>query len=234
MAQTNPQFGIDAPGVVLTLGLISMSLLVIAAVSAGIHQCDIASMTLGPGCSMGLASLLMVVTRTLAKPIVIRRMIGQLQLGGDEQVLDVGCGLLLEAARQLPRGRATGLDLWSTRDQSGNAANVTARNAELAGVTDRVQIDTGDMRQMPYAEAGFDVIISSLAIHNLPSKAGRDQALCEIARVLKPGGRLAVLDFRSTADYIRTLRRHHLGDAWRPWPNLLMFPWVWIVRGRKA
>jgi ubiquinone/menaquinone biosynthesis C-methylase UbiE len=178
----------------------------------------------------------MLLTSTVGKPIVIRRMIASLKLRGDEQVLDVGCGrglLLLEAARQLPRGRATGLDLWSTVDQSGNAADATHRNAQLAGVTGRVQIDTGDMRKMPYADASFDVIISSLAIHNLATRADRAQAVNEIARVLKPGGRVALLDFRCTGEYARALRAAGVGEVRRSWPILLMFPFVWIVRAQR-
>ncbi len=125
MQQGKPRFGIDAPGVVLALGLIGIGLFVIAAVSLWIGQPDIAAMTFSPACSTSICCLLMVLTSTIGKPIVVRRMIDQLKLRGDEQVLDVGCGrglLLLEAARRVPRGRATGLDLWSTRDQSGNAA----------------------------------------------------------------------------------------------------------------
>lgn len=54
-----------------------------------------------------------------------------------------------------------------------------------------------------------------------------------IARVLRPGGRLALLDFRHTAHYTQT-RRETGVDVRRSWPLLLMFPWVWIVHGHKA
>ncbi len=233
MAQTRPQFGIDAPGVVLTLGLVGAGLLVLAMVALILERPDLASLAAWPGLSMSIVSVLMVLTSTVGKPFVVRRMIDQLQLRGDEQVLDVGCGrglLLLDAARRLPRGRATGLDLWSTRDQSGNAAEVTARNAALAGVADRVHIDTGDMRQMPYPDASFDVVISCLAIHNLPTGADRDLAIREITRVLKLGGRIALLDFRSTGRYVRALRATGISDVRRSWPKFGMFPFVWIVQ----
>ena len=236
MQNDKPDFGIDAPGVVRTLALVGIALLVVGAVSLWLGQAGIAALTLWPGCSMSAASLLMVLSSKLGKPLVTRRMIARLQLHGDEQVLDVGCGrgqLLLDVARRLPQGRATGLDLWSTRDQSGNAAAATERNADLAGVRERVQNDTGDMRQMPYPDASFDAIVSSLAIHNLPSKTDREQAIGEIARVLKPGGLLALLDLRHTGSYLRSLRANGLPNARRSWPILLMFPWVWIVRASK-
>ncbi|KZV15046.1 hypothetical protein F511_08104 [Dorcoceras hygrometricum] len=185
---------------------------------------------------MAAEAILMTLSSLYGKRILLRRMVDSLVLRGGEQALDVGCGrgmLLLETASRLPRGRVTGIDLWSTRDQSGNAAEATARNAELAGMADRVQIDTGDMRQLPYADASFDAIVSSLAIHNLPTETDREQAVREIARVLKPGGQLALLDFRHTALYAQVLREAGL-DVRRLWPEFRMFPWVWIVRGRKA
>jgi hypothetical protein len=69
-------------------------------------------------------------------------------LKGNEQVLDLGCGrgaVLIEAARQLPDGRAVGVDLWSGKDQSGNRPEATLANAAAAGVADRVEVHTADM-----------------------------------------------------------------------------------------
>jgi len=233
--QDKPRFGIDAPGVVRNLGLIGLALFALTAILSATGHADLISATLSPACSFTLCSLLMVLTSTVGKPMVLRHMVRQLALRGNEHALDVGCGrgmLLLETASRLPSGRVTGLDLWSTRDQSGNAAAATAHNAELAGLRERVQIDTGDMRQMPYADASFDTIVSSLAIHNLPTRADREQAVREIARVLKRGGQVALLDFRHTARYAQTLRAAGF-EVRRSWPEFRMFPWVWIVYGRK-
>src|SRR4051794_40965405 len=74
------------------------------------------------------------------------RILDQLHLRGDEQVLDMGCGrgaVLTAVARRLTTGRATGLDIWSTSDESGNPREVTLRNSSLESVDHRVQIDTG-------------------------------------------------------------------------------------------
>ena len=74
------------------------------------------------------------------------RILDRLHLRGDERVLDMGCGrgaVLTAVARRLTTGRVTGVDIWSTKDQSGNARDVTLRNASLEGVGDRVQIETG-------------------------------------------------------------------------------------------
>src|SRR5258706_15862751 len=62
------------------------------------------------------------------------RILDRLQLRGDERVLDMGCGrgaVLTAVARRLTTGRVTGIDIWSTHDQSGNPKDVTARNTSL-------------------------------------------------------------------------------------------------------
>jgi SAM-dependent methyltransferase len=232
-----PRFGIDAPTLVLGFAIGGPLLIALSFAGFLAPAPSLAWTMRYTGAVLVAEAVLMTLSSLYGKRLMLRRIIAMLGLRGDEQVLDVGCGrgmLLLEAARGVPRGRASGLDLWSTRDQSGNAAQATARNAELAGLADRVQIDTGDMRRMPYPDASFDAVVSSLAIHNLPSAADREQAVSEIARVLKPGGRVALLDFRHTADYARSLHAHGLPDAKRDGPYFLMFPWVWIVRGTKV
>lgn len=157
---------------------------------------------------------------------VWEEILDSLHLRGDERVLDMGCGrggVLTAVATRLRTGRVTGIDLWSTADQSGNARDVTLRNASLEGVADRIEIDTGDMRALPFPNATFDIVVSSLAIHNIKSSAARAQAIGEAWRVLKPGGRLAIADIRATSRYAATLKdlgashvvRRRLG--WRFW-----------------
>jgi hypothetical protein len=65
------------------------------------------------------------------------------------------------AAQCLPRGRAVGVDVWSTTDQSGNAEQVTRQNAALEGVAERVELHTADMRQLPFDDGSFDVVLSA-------------------------------------------------------------------------
>ena len=85
------------------------------------------------------------------------------------------------------------------------AERVTRRNAGLEGVAERVELYTADMRHLPFDEGSFDVVVSSLAIHNVSGAAERARALGEAARVLKRGGRLVVADIRHTAEYAREL-----------------------------
>ncbi len=165
-------------------------------------------------------------TTRRGKFIEWERILDRIQLRGDEMVLDMGCGrgaVLTAVARRLTTGQVTGADIWSITDQSGNAKEAVLRNASLEGVGDRVHIETADMRALPFPDAGFDLVVSSLAIHNISSNTDRRRAIAEGFRVLKPGGRIVIADIRATAVYADALRtlgaldveRHRLG--WRFW-----------------
>lgn len=147
-------------------------------------------------------------TTRRGKFVVWAGILDGLGLRGDERVLDMGCGrgmVLVQVAQRLRTGKAVGLDLWRTQDQSGNCEDVTRENARAAGVSDRVELATGDMTAMPFADGEFDVVVSSLAVHNIPDAEGRRKAIMEAARVVRPGGRLVVADFRHAPAYAEAL-----------------------------
>ena len=150
----------------------------------------------------------------------------RMALRGDERVLDMGCGrgaVLTAVAKRLTTGRVTGVDIWSTHDQSGNARDVTLRNAALEGVADRVSIETADMRALPFPDASFDLVVSSLAIHNIRSNDDRRQAIAEGFRVLNPGGRIVIADIKAISTYEHELRARGASNVkrarlgWRFW-----------------
>src|ERR1700694_3732685 len=116
------------------------------------------------------------------KFLVWAELLDQLNLRGDERILDMGCGrgaVLLMAAQRLTTGRAVGVDLWRRVDQSGNSAGATQRNAVAEGVADRVELHTGDMTALPFEDNSFDVVLSAMAIHNISWRAGREKAIGE-------------------------------------------------------
>lgn len=148
--------------------------------------------------------LLMVVYAFVGKARTREHILKLAMLRGDETVLDVGTGaglLLVGAAKLLPRGKVIGIDLWAAKDLSGNTAAMTLRNASLAGVSDRVEILTGDARDLSVSDSSFDRAVSLLCIHNIENKADRVRACREIARVLKPGGRVVIGDYVPTHAY---------------------------------
>jgi arsenite methyltransferase len=131
------------------------------------------------------------------KRAIWAQVLDELGLRGDEHVLDVGCGrgaVLMLAARRLPVGRAVGADVWRRRDQSGNSRAAAERNAVAEGVRGRVELVDADARDLPFGSASFDVVVSSLAISNIREAGGRAQALREAVRVVRPGGRLRIVD----------------------------------------
>ena len=93
----------------------------------------------------------------------------------------------------MPAGRAVGAVVWRRRDQSGNS-RTAQRNVVCEGAWGQVEIVDADARDLPFASASFDVVVSSLAISNIRDAGGRARALREAARVLRPGGRLRIVD----------------------------------------
>lgn len=111
-----------------------------------------------------------------------------------------------------PLGRGMPGDV-PVHDLSGNNAAGTLRNATIEGVADKVEVHTGDARKLPFPDASFDVVLSSMALHNIYNAGERQAALLEIARVLAPGGRVLIVDVRHTSKYAVTLRDVGLTDA---------------------
>lgn len=219
-------YGIDGGSVVVpAVGLVELGLAVAAswalrrrryrpALLAGVAG----SVVAGFACSYLYSSL-------RGKFAVWAELLDELRLHGDERLLDVGCGrgaVLLLAARQLPAGRAVGVDVWRRRDQTGNTRTAAERNATLEGVADRVEFVEADARELPFPAESFDVVVSNLAIHNIPGMDGRNQALREAVRVLRPGGRIRIVDQRVT-HYLDTLRAAGCVEisvrrlGWRMW-----------------
>ena len=159
---------------------------------------------------------------------VWRGLLDELDLRGDEHVLDIGCGrgaVLISAAHRLPRGHATGADIWRLRDQTGNTRAAAERNAMAEGVSDRVEFVTADARDLPFAPGSFDAVLSNLAFSNIRGSEERAGALREAVRVLRPGGQMRSVDDRADR-YAPVLRDAGCVDVevrrldWRTWSGL--------------
>ena len=116
------------------------------------------------------------------------QLIESLSLRGDESVLDVGCGrglLLVAVAKRLTTGKAVGVDIWSAKDQTDNRPEATWANARAEGVADRVEVKDGDARWLPFQDGTFDVVVSSLVLHDIRDSNEREQTIREMVRVLE-------------------------------------------------
>jgi arsenite methyltransferase len=110
------------------------------------------------------------------------------ELREGERVLDLGSGggidVILSARRVGPTGRAIGLDM------TDEMLELATRNALEAGVTN-VEFVRGTIEAIPLPAASVDVVISNCVINLAADKAA---VFGEIARVLRPGGRVGVSD----------------------------------------
>ena len=106
-----------------------------------------------------------------------------------QALLDIACGTgdfaLAQARRMHADSRITGLDL------SEGMLAVMREKVEKAGLAGRISCEQGDCEQMRFAEGSFDCATIAFGIRNF---AHREAALAEILRVLKPGGRLVILE----------------------------------------
>ena len=216
---------VSAPTVATIVGTTSAALLASAARSLLRGKPVAAAVTGGTGASLVTTAALFIRTTRVGKFEVWAELLDDLGLRGDETLLDMGCGrgaVLLAAAKLLPNGRAIGVDIWRA-DQTDNSQQNTLRNAEIEGVTDRVEVRTADITDLPFDDNSVDVIVSSLVVHNISSQDGREKAISEAARVLRPGGKLVLVDIFFTNRYAEQLRelgwtdvaRRDLG--WRMW-----------------
>jgi SAM-dependent methyltransferase len=218
-------YGIDAPIVVRKLFGRAGWLLAVALVVLYINHSEYPGpsdrlflVLGGVGVICLLQAAYMIWSSKVAKPKLRDRLIDSLDLKGDEKVLDVGCGrglLLIGIAKRLKSGKATGVDVWRAEDLSGNSADATKQNAKVEGVFDKVRIENGDARKLVYPDANYDVVVSSLAIHNIPEREERAEAVREMWRVLKPGGRLLIFDILRTGEYEKVLRESGANDVQR-------------------
>ena len=106
------------------------------------------------------------------------------------KVLDAGTGpgtLARDIARSLPRLQVYGIDL------SEDMIRLAREHAKREQLEERVHFDSGNIAHMPYPDQSFDLVVSTISMHHWYEI---EQPLRDLYRVLRPGGRLWIYDFR--------------------------------------
>jgi demethylmenaquinone methyltransferase/2-methoxy-6-polyprenyl-1,4-benzoquinol methylase len=130
-----------------------------------------------------------------------RRAVDFLELGSPLRVLDLCTGtadLLIEAVSRDPRSSGLGVDLAQAMLTRG------ARKLERRGCASRARLAGGDGERLPVRSASFDAALVGFGIRNIGDPR---QALAEVLRSLRPGGRFVVLEFSMPAGLLGRLYR---------------------------
>jgi ubiquinone/menaquinone biosynthesis C-methylase UbiE len=140
----------------------------------------------------------LVVRGTTRERAVKEGLLAQADLQDGQRVLDLGSGTgtLAIMARRRAACEVVGIDA------DPEILEIARRKADVAGV--EVRFDEGTATELPYEEASFDRVLSSLFFHHLTSTDKRT-VLGEVARVLRPAGELHLADFTAPADPLQAV-----------------------------
>jgi demethylmenaquinone methyltransferase/2-methoxy-6-polyprenyl-1,4-benzoquinol methylase len=134
-----------------------------------------------------------------------RKTVRALQLGRGHRVLDLATGtadLAIQVARTEPGASVVGLD------PSAKMLDVGRDKVQRAGLEARVELVQGDAQALPFPENSFDSVCIAFGIRNVPDRA---KALREMARVTRPGGRIAILELSEPrSGLLGALARFHI------------------------
>lgn len=136
-----------------------------------------------------------VVRLTIRDHVFKQQLVDQARLEAGQHVLDLACGtgtLTVLLKRSAPNASVVGLD--------GDPAilELARANAREAGLD--IQLDAGLSDELPYRDAAFDRVVTSLFFHHL-TRSGKLRTLAEVVRVLKPGGEVHVADWGEPANH---------------------------------
>jgi SAM-dependent methyltransferase len=236
-------YGIDDPRTIaelLTAGVLAVAVgIIISAYTASSNPRSADAALIG---GPGVGFLILVVTAALywssrlGKPREMTKVIGSIPWGGEEVVLDLGCGRGLATvmtAKRLDAGYAVGVDTWPKSRVSGNDPLSVLANATREDVGTKVLAVKAQSSQLPFADQSVDAIISGAAIHHLVPRKQRKALFTEMGRVLKDGGRVGILDAGNGTEYSSLLQDIGMRDVEMHRLRFSSFPPFHVVMARK-
>jgi demethylmenaquinone methyltransferase/2-methoxy-6-polyprenyl-1,4-benzoquinol methylase len=117
-----------------------------------------------------------------------RFLVSRIDVGPDHTVLDVATGT---AAVAIELARRTGCSVVGL-DQSSEMLAAGRGRVQAAGLTDRIQLVEGSAERLPFPNASFDALTFTYLLRYVEDPAA---TLAELARVVRPGGTIAALEF---------------------------------------
>ncbi|WP_026565377.1 class I SAM-dependent methyltransferase [Bacillus sp. UNC41MFS5] len=136
------------------------------------------------------------------------------------KVLDIGTGsgsLIIKLARTFPKSILTGIDYWGGNWEYSKAQ--CQQNAEIEGVSDRIDFLKASAAELPFHNDEFDIIVSCLTFHEVKDQRNKTEVIKEALRVLKPGGEFVFLDlfldekiFGDQEELLNVLKKHGVSE----------------------
>jgi SAM-dependent methyltransferase len=216
--QPKPNYGLDSPYIIA--GELIAGTVFIAAAIASPHLFGLPARWIGLAAGLFMVSSAagMISYSKSGKLRIRDEILDSIRWRGDETALDIGCGrglLLVGAARRLTTGKAVGVDIWLPKALTGNTAQAVLENAALEGVAERTEVHEADARKLPFPDHSFDIVLSNFVLHEMQNGSERREMIREVARVLKPGGQVALVDFIFTEQCVSDLIESGLPGAQR-------------------
>jgi len=138
-----------------------------------------------------------------------RRAVARLSPGPDLVYLDIGAGtgdIAIEILRQAPGSKVIGIDPSEGMLQLGR------EKIERKGISQFITLEVGDVLDLKYRDNSFDGAITSFCIRNVTD---RKRGIEEICRVVRPGGKLVILELTQPTGFI-------MGPLFRLYANVVM------------
>jgi len=236
-------YGIDDPRTIAELLIagvlaVAVGIIISAYTAASSPRTADAALIGGPG--VGFLILVVMValfwSSRLGKPREMTKLVNSIPWGGEEVVLDLGCGRGLAtvmAAKKLQAGYAVGVDTWSKARVSGNDPLSVLANATRESLGQKVFAVKAQSVQLPFADQSVDVIVSGVALHHLVPRRQRRPLFAEMTRVLKEGGRVGILDAGNGIEYSALLQDLGMRDVEMHRLRFSSFPPFHVVMARK-